>query len=160
MRTRSYAVADSATMLRRQLRHLQRYVSVTVLLVGMPVGFLLVFVYVFGGTLGAGLGRPAGGRATYLEYVTPGILLMAVAPDPGAHLTPATEAPGVAPHHQEGLLDDLVGQARVGGALTQPHQQPGGVLVVQDPERLRVPLGHRRQQLGVGRDPIGVRAHA
>jgi ABC-2 type transport system permease protein len=79
MSTLSYAVADSATMLRRQLRHMQRYVSVTVFLVGMPVVFLLLFVYVFGGTLGAGIGGPGGGRATYVEYVTPGILLMAVA---------------------------------------------------------------------------------
>jgi ABC-2 type transport system permease protein len=66
-------------MLRRQLRHMQRYLSVTVFLVGMPIVFLLLFVYVFGGTLGAGLGGPAGGRAEYLEYVTPGIMLMAVA---------------------------------------------------------------------------------
>jgi ABC-2 type transport system permease protein len=36
-------------------------------------------VYVFGGTLGAGLGGPGGGRAEYVAYVTPGILLMAVA---------------------------------------------------------------------------------
>jgi ABC-2 type transport system permease protein len=79
MSTLSYAVADSATMLRRQLRHMQRYVSVTVFLVGMPVVFLLLFVYVFGGTLGAGIGGPGGGRAQYVEYVTPGILLMAVA---------------------------------------------------------------------------------
>jgi ABC-2 type transport system permease protein len=79
MSTLSYAVADSATMLRRQLRHMQRYLSVTVFLVGMPIVFLLLFVYVFGGTLGAGLGGPGGGRAQYVEYVTPGILLMAVA---------------------------------------------------------------------------------
>jgi ABC-2 type transport system permease protein len=79
MSTISYAVADSATMLRRQLRHMQRYLSVTLFLVGMPVVFLLLFVYVFGGTLGAGLGGPGGGRAQYVEYVTPGILLMAVA---------------------------------------------------------------------------------
>jgi ABC-2 type transport system permease protein len=79
MSTLSYAVADSATMLRRQLRHMLRYASVTVFLVGMPIVFLLLFVYVFGGTLGAGLGAPAGGRAEYLEYVVPGILLMAVA---------------------------------------------------------------------------------
>ena len=79
MSTLTYAVADSATMLRRQLRHMLRYASVTVFLIGMPIVFLLLFVYVFGGTLGAGLGGPAGGRAQYLEYVVPGILLMAVA---------------------------------------------------------------------------------
>jgi ABC-2 type transport system permease protein len=78
MSTLSYAVADSATMLRRQLRHMQRYLSMTLMLIGMPIVFLLLFVYVFGGTLGAGLG-PAGGRSEYLEFVTPGILLIAVA---------------------------------------------------------------------------------
>jgi ABC-2 type transport system permease protein len=79
MTTLSYAVADSATMLRRQLRHMRRYLSVSLMLIGMPVVFLLLFVYVFGGTLGAGLGVPGGGRTTYVAYVTPGILLMAVA---------------------------------------------------------------------------------
>jgi ABC-2 type transport system permease protein len=79
MSTLTFAVADSATMLRRQLRHMLRYLSMTLLLIGMPIVFLLLFVYVFGGTLGAGLGAPAGGRAEYVQYVVPGILLMAVA---------------------------------------------------------------------------------
>ena len=35
----SYAVADSATMLRRQLRHMLRYLSMTLMLIGMPVVF-------------------------------------------------------------------------------------------------------------------------
>jgi ABC-2 type transport system permease protein len=79
----AYTVTDSATMLRRNLRRLRRYPSLTLLLVGMPIVFLLLFVYVLGGQLGAGLGRGlAGGhagRAGYLNYVTPGILLMTVA---------------------------------------------------------------------------------
>jgi ABC-2 type transport system permease protein len=79
MSTLSYAVADSATMLRRDLRHMLRYPSMTLQLAGMPIVFLLLFVYVFGGTLGAGLGGASGGRAEYVEYVTPGIILMAVA---------------------------------------------------------------------------------
>ena len=70
---------DSATMLRRNLRHMLRYPSMTVILVGMPVVFLLLFVYVFGTTLGDGLGGPSGGRAEYVDYVTPGILLITVA---------------------------------------------------------------------------------
>ena len=49
------------------------------MLVGMPIVFLLLFVYVFGGTLGDGLGGVAGGRAEYVDYVAPGILLMTVA---------------------------------------------------------------------------------
>jgi ABC-2 type transport system permease protein len=74
----SYAVTDSATMLRRKLRHLQRYPSLTIMLIGLPVVMLLLFVYVFGGTLGAGLG-PGDGRAEYLNYLTPGILLLTIA---------------------------------------------------------------------------------
>lgn len=78
MSTLAYAVSDSLTMLRRNLRHMQRYPGLTLMLVGMPVVFLLLFVYVFGGTMGAGLGV-SGGRADYLDYVVPGILLMTVA---------------------------------------------------------------------------------
>jgi ABC-2 type transport system permease protein len=74
-----YAVTDAATMLRRNLRHMQRYPSMTLMLAGMPVVFLLLFVYVFGGTLGAGLGGVSGGRAAYITYLVPGILLQAVA---------------------------------------------------------------------------------
>ncbi|MFF0147397.1 MULTISPECIES: ABC transporter permease [Amycolatopsis] len=70
---------DSMIMVRRNLKHLLRYPSMTVMLVAMPVIFLLLFVYVFGGTLGAGIGGGSGGRATYIDYVTPGVLLMAIA---------------------------------------------------------------------------------
>jgi ABC-2 type transport system permease protein len=79
MSTLSYAMADSATMLRRQLRHILRYPGLTLTLVGLPIVFLLLFVYVFGGTLGAGIGGVSGGRAEYVNYVTPGIILLSVA---------------------------------------------------------------------------------
>ncbi|MEU6644251.1 ABC transporter permease [Saccharomonospora sp. NPDC046836] len=69
---------DSATMLRRNLKRMVRYPSMTVQLVGMPIIFLLLFVYVFGGTLGAGLGGTSGGRADYVNYVAPGIILMTI----------------------------------------------------------------------------------
>ena len=83
MTTMSYVISDSATMTRRNVRRLLRYPSMTVLLVGMPVVLLLLFVYVFGGQLSHGLdtmlaGGQAG-RAGYLNYVTPGILLLTVA---------------------------------------------------------------------------------
>jgi ABC-2 type transport system permease protein len=81
--TPSYAVRDSTTMLRRNLVHLRRYPSMTLILVGMPVVILLLFVYVFGSTLGAGLGAGLGGafagRSGYANYVVPGILLITVA---------------------------------------------------------------------------------
>jgi ABC-2 type transport system permease protein len=76
MTTLSYAVADSATMLRRNLKRYLRYPSMTLMIVAVPVIFLLLFVYVFGDALGAGLGHLGGGRAAYLRYVTPGILLL------------------------------------------------------------------------------------
>ena len=72
-------VADSATMLRRNLRRMRRYPSLTFFVAGIPVIFLLLFVFVLGGTLGAGLGGVAGGRAEYTAYVLPGILLVTVA---------------------------------------------------------------------------------
>jgi ABC-2 type transport system permease protein len=79
MTTLTYTFTDSATMLRRNLRRLLRYPSMTVLLVGMPIVFLLLFVYVFGGQLGAGFTGGHHGRGAYLDYVMPGILLMTVA---------------------------------------------------------------------------------
>jgi ABC-2 type transport system permease protein len=72
-------VADSSTMVRRQLKRMLRYPGLTLFLVGMPIVFLLLFVYVFGGTLGDGLGGGSGGRAEYVNYVAPGIILMALA---------------------------------------------------------------------------------
>ena len=82
--TRSHAFVHARVMLRRNLRHMQRYPSLTLMITPMPLVFLLLFVYVFGGTLGSGLGggMPAGmhgGRAAYADYVAPAIILMAVA---------------------------------------------------------------------------------
>ena len=79
MSTPSYVIRDSATMLRRNFVRMLRYPSVSLVVVAIPVILLLLFVYVFGGTLGDGLGAVSGGRAAYVDYVTPGILLMAVA---------------------------------------------------------------------------------
>jgi ABC-2 type transport system permease protein len=73
------AAIDSATMLRRRLRHLRRYPSLTLMLIGQPLMFLLLFVYVFGGTLGAGISGARGGRSDYLAYITPAVLVMTVA---------------------------------------------------------------------------------
>ncbi|OLR93283.1 ABC transporter permease [Actinokineospora bangkokensis] len=69
---------DSATMLRRNLKRMLRYPSMTITLVAMPVVFLLLFVYVFGGALGAGIAGQAGGRAEYANYVAPAIILMTI----------------------------------------------------------------------------------
>jgi ABC-2 type transport system permease protein len=79
MSTVSYAIQDSATMLRRNLRRMLRYPVAAAGAVGIPIIFLLLFVFVFGDTLGAGIVGVSGGRDDYLDYVTPGIILITVA---------------------------------------------------------------------------------
>ncbi|MGH8933939.1 MAG: ABC transporter permease [Egibacteraceae bacterium] len=79
MNTSSYALRDSATMLRRNLLRAVRYPSATVWTVAIPVFFLLLFAGVFGRSLGAGLGSMANGGADYIDFVTPAIILMAAA---------------------------------------------------------------------------------
>lgn len=72
-------LTDSATMLRRRIKHLRRYPSLTIMLIGQPVVILLLFVYIFGDTMGTGLVGASGGRSEYLAYITPTILVMSVA---------------------------------------------------------------------------------
>ena len=114
----AYTVSDSATMLRRNLKHQLRYPSVTVMLVAMPIVFLLLFVYVFGGQLGAGLGAHRalhGDRSAYLNYVAPGILIMTVA---SAALGTALS---VAMDMTEGIIDRFRTMAIARGAVLTGH---------------------------------------
>jgi ABC-2 type transport system permease protein len=80
-RPASHIVADTITMLRRNLLHIVRYPGLSMFTILGPVVILLLTVFVFGGTLGAGLPGvdPAGGRDAYLAYVMPGILLITIA---------------------------------------------------------------------------------
>ncbi|WP_277209057.1 ABC transporter permease [Isoptericola croceus] len=75
-------VADVLTMLRRSLLRAVRYPGLTVFLVAGPLVMLLLFVYVFGGAFGAGVmpgvAPGAEGRAAYLEYITPTLLVITV----------------------------------------------------------------------------------
>ncbi|MGX1545993.1 ABC transporter permease [Streptomyces adustus] len=76
MSTLTYAVHDSMTMLRRNLKHAIRYPAVGFGAAMTPILMLLLFVYAFGDSIGAGMG---GGRDAYLNYLTPGIIVMGVA---------------------------------------------------------------------------------
>lgn len=77
MTSPSLAFADSATMLRRDVRHAVRFPMLTISGLVMPVLFLLLFDGVFGHALRAGLaGAITGG---YINYVLPGILVMTAA---------------------------------------------------------------------------------
>ena len=69
----SFALRDSTTMLRRDVRHSLRNPSFVFVLV-VPIIMLLLFNYVFGGAIGAGLGGLAH-SGSYINYLAPGILL-------------------------------------------------------------------------------------
>lgn len=99
MSSLTLAARDSSTMVRRQLKRIVRYPSMTIQLIITPVIILLLFVYVLGGTLGNGLG---GGRDAYVNYVIPGILLM----------TAATAATGTAVMVATDMTEGIVARFR------------------------------------------------
>src|SRR5260370_13624597 len=75
MTTRSYALRDSATMLRRNLLHALRYPGMSLGVLLIPVLMLMLFRFVFGATLSAGVHAAHGG---YINYLAPGILVLAL----------------------------------------------------------------------------------
>jgi ABC-2 type transport system permease protein len=81
----SHVIADTVTMLQRNLLHMVRYPGLSLFTILGPVVALLLLVFVFGGTLGAGLPGvdPSGGRDAYLAYVMPGILLITISGSAG-----------------------------------------------------------------------------
>jgi ABC-2 type transport system permease protein len=74
----SFTLRDSATMLRRDVRHSLRNISITVSGLLVPIIMLVLFAYVFGGAIGAGLGNMAHG-GSYIDYLVPGIIIMTIA---------------------------------------------------------------------------------
>jgi ABC-2 type transport system permease protein len=76
-------VADVTTMVRRNLLRAVRYPGLTMFLVAGPLVMLVLFVYVFGGAFGAGVASGitsgAAGRAAYLDYITPAVLVITAA---------------------------------------------------------------------------------
>ena len=68
----TYFFGDTSVMLRRSLRHVTRSMDTIVTVTIMPIAFLLLFVYVFGGAIRAGTDN-------YVNYLMPGILLIAIA---------------------------------------------------------------------------------
>jgi ABC-2 type transport system permease protein len=63
---------DTSVMLGRSLRHVTRSMDTIITVTIMPIGFMLLFVYVFGGAIQAGTDN-------YVNYLMPGILLIAIA---------------------------------------------------------------------------------
>ncbi|TMB72217.1 MAG: ABC transporter permease [Chloroflexi bacterium] len=75
----TFAAQDSATMLGREIKHSIRLLRLLIVsAIVVPVVMLLLFDYILGGTIGHGLGDAARG-APYVDFLVPGILIMAVA---------------------------------------------------------------------------------
>lgn len=72
----AFPLRDAATMMRRDARHALRNPMMTLSSFLTPMSMLLLFVGVFGGAFEAALARSGGG--SYIDYLTPGIVLMAV----------------------------------------------------------------------------------
>ena len=64
--------SDLGVMLGRSLRHTFRSLDTIITVTIMPIAFMLLFVYVFGGAIHTG-------TANYVNYLLPGILLIAIA---------------------------------------------------------------------------------
>lgn len=101
MTTVSRAATDSATMLRRDLRHTLRNPTTMMISLLTPVILVLLFVYVLGRAMGAGLGAAgaAGRGASYIDYIVPGVIMMT------AGYGAASTAVRVAADMSEGIID-------------------------------------------------------
>jgi ABC-2 type transport system permease protein len=64
--------SDMSVMLGRSMRHIFRSMDTIITVTIMPIAFMLLFVYVFGGAIEAG-------TDIYVNYLLPGILLIAIA---------------------------------------------------------------------------------
>src|SRR5574339_882259 len=71
MNTHFHAVSDMGVMLGRSMRHIFRSMDTIITVTIMPIMFMLLFVYVFGGAIQTGTDN-------YVNYLLPGILLMAI----------------------------------------------------------------------------------
>ena len=64
--------SDMGVMLGRSMRHITRSMDTIITVTIMPIAFMLLFVYVFGGAIKTGTDN-------YVNYLLPGILLIAIA---------------------------------------------------------------------------------
>ena len=68
----AHSFSNTSVMLGRSVRHVTRSMDTIITVTVMPIAFMLVFVYVFGGAIQAGTDN-------YVNYLMPGILLIAIA---------------------------------------------------------------------------------
>jgi ABC-2 type transport system permease protein len=68
----AHSFSNTSVMLGRSVRHVTRSVDTIITVTIMPIAFMLLFVYVFGGAIQTGTDN-------YVNYLMPGILLIAIA---------------------------------------------------------------------------------
>ncbi|MGI5149728.1 ABC transporter permease [Plantactinospora sp. CA-294935] len=68
----AHSFSNTSVMLGRSVRHVTRSMDTIITVTIMPIAFMLLFVYVFGGAIQAGTDN-------YVNFLMPGILLMAIA---------------------------------------------------------------------------------
>ncbi len=69
---KSYFFEDMTVMLGRSMRHVFRSLDTIITVTIMPIAMMLLFVYVFGGAIQSGTDN-------YVNYLLPGIMLIAIA---------------------------------------------------------------------------------
>ena len=70
--SKNHFFTDISVMLGRSMRHIFRSMDTIITVTVMPIAMMLLFVYVFGGAIHAGTDN-------YVNFLLPGILLMAIA---------------------------------------------------------------------------------
>jgi ABC-2 type transport system permease protein len=104
----TYTLTDSSTMLRRVLRHTTRNPSTLIMAIILPGVLLLLLNYGFGGAI-----RTGGGR--YIDYLIPGIILMA------ACYSASATAVAVATDSSQGIIDRFRTMAIARSAVLTGH---------------------------------------
>src|SRR5215207_6563786 len=69
---KNHFFSDMSVMLGRSMRHIFRSMDTIITVTLTPIAMMLLFVYVFGGAIQTG-------TENYVNYMLPGILLMAIA---------------------------------------------------------------------------------
>ncbi|MGY1824256.1 ABC transporter permease [Geodermatophilus sp. SYSU D00079] len=101
------ALTESLTLVGRCIRLSRRDVEALVMAVVLPLLMMALFVYVFGGAIA--------GRAAYVDYVVPGIVLLCVG------FGAASTATAVAADMTSGMVDRLRAMPIVGSAFLTGH---------------------------------------
>lgn len=108
MSAMTYALSDSATMVRRVLKHTRRNPSTLLMSITLPLILLFLMNYAFGGSLDVGGGH-------YIDYLIPGIILM------GAGYSCSATAVAVATDMGEGVIDRFRTLAISRGSVLTGH---------------------------------------